>query len=113
MDDSDCSDSTKSLVADTIGILQSYMKQVEKLHPFVVAPAQSTAATSGDDSQGSVGISVNMDRQMMIFVGRQKPFQSTHADMISHSLKRSCRPSETWPARYWRVVFTPAKSPVS
>lgn len=78
MNGSDCGDSTETLVADTIGILQSYMKQIEKLHPLALAPAQSAAPTSGDDSQGSVGISVNMDRQMMIFVSCQKHFRSTH-----------------------------------
>lgn len=56
---------TESLVADTIGVLRSYMKQIEKLHPYAAAQPPST---TGDDSQGSLSISMNMDRQVMIFV---------------------------------------------
>lgn len=64
MNDQGHGDLTESLVADTIGVLQSYMKQIERLHPYFAAPP----STAGDDSQGSLSISMNMDRQVMIFV---------------------------------------------
>ena len=65
-----CDELTEFLVADTIGILQSYISQIEVLHPNIIA--QSATLTSGDDSQGSLGVSVNMDRQVMIFVSSIK-----------------------------------------
>jgi hypothetical protein len=75
MGDSSCDNLTESLIADTIGVLTLYMNQIDKLHPHAVAPPQSAAQTSEDDSQGSLGVSVNMDRQMMIFVSlRNIPF---------------------------------------
>lgn len=67
MEDSNCDNLTQSLISDVISILSLYMNRIENLHPHAETP-QSIAQTSGDDSQGSLGISVNVDRQMMIFV---------------------------------------------
>jgi hypothetical protein len=90
MDDSGCSDLTECLVADTIGILTSYINQIEKLHPRIAALPQSTAPTSGDDSQGSLGISVDVDRQVMIFVSCERPFQySSYTNVTSRYQKKS------------------------
>ena len=68
MEDSNCDNLTQSLISDVISIVSLYMNRIESLHPHAETPPQSIAQTSGDDSQGSLGISVNVDRQMMIFV---------------------------------------------
>jgi hypothetical protein len=90
MEDSSSSDLTEPLLADTIGVVGSYMDHIQKLHPHVVASPQSTAS-SEDDSQNSLGMVVNVDRDMMIFVSRRPPLVSLVLTQISRSSKKSSR----------------------
>lgn len=76
MKDLERHDSTQSLIADTIGILRCYMKQIEKFHPRRDVPHQPEAFMSDSDSQESLDrdMCTNVDRQMMIFVSRERYF---------------------------------------
>lgn len=98
MEDLNSGDLTELLLADTIGVVGTYMDHIQKLHPLVVAVPQSTAP-SEDDSQNSLGMDVNMDRHMMIFV-RWKTLYPTNANLISRSSKRFNRPLVNWCAKY-------------
>lgn len=79
MEDSGSGDLTEPLLSDTISVVGAYMDRIQKLHPHVVAPPQSTTPFD-DDSQNSLGMDINMDRHMMVFVSCKPPFCLTCAN---------------------------------
>lgn len=76
---------------DTLDTLGSYMERIQQLHPPTSFPLQSAPCSAGD-SQGSLDIDMDVDRQMMIYVSkfwRCSSSRHKHANPNSHCMKKS------------------------
>jgi hypothetical protein len=58
------------LIEDIINTIWVYMSKIQELHPNEVSRLQATTPTTEEDSQGSLNIDVDVDRQMMIHVSQ-------------------------------------------
>lgn len=55
-------------INDVVKIVMTYMDQVDRLHPYVEPQVVPISKPTEDDSQLSIDMDLNMDRQILIFV---------------------------------------------